>query len=355
MSVCNRLCAKWSGSRTSLYLLLGFLHILNSSISSANEMPLEGFPASGIVVRDEKNIQIEREDLYISRSEIQVSYIFRNTSDTDIVTEIAFPIPAHDYDPTGRITYPLHGDFQVEVGGKKTKHKEMSRALIGKKDVTATLKRLNISFKDFDNEQRRGKVFGRYFNELSKSKQQELIRLGVVKLDNQESGDEPWYVPAWSVETIYHWRQSFPAQKTVSIKHTYTPNTSHTVNGDEDKNFISRRKVVSDARNIALAELLCLNDELKKWEKRRRWMLDVHIVDYILTTANHWKKPIKKFHLVIEADNTPANNERVSTCFENNRLKKINNWRYEMTIDDFIPKDEISVFFLSYPVQASKD
>ena len=78
-------------------------------------------------------------------------------------------------------------------------------------------------------------------------------------------------------------------------------------------------------------------------------MFPVHSVDYILTTANHWKKPIKEFHLIVES-NSPGYNVKASTCFEKNNLKVINDKRYEAIIKDFIPKDEVKAFFLYYPI-----
>lgn len=311
---------------------------------SANDMPLEGFPASGIVVRDEKNIEIEKEDLYISRTKIEVSYIFKNNSDKDIITEVAFPVPLHEYDPTGIIKYPLHGDFKVETNDKTLKYQEISKAIINKKDVTSVLKRLDISFKDFEYKNRNGKVFGWYFNKLSKTRQQTLIKAGVVKQDDQEMSDEPWYVPAWSVETTYHWTQVFPAHKSTLIKHTYTPNASHSF-GIDDYDWFARRHNKNNSQKVPWADLLCLDKDTAKWAKNNDNWFEVYIVDYILTTANHWKKPIKEFHLIIEA--SPALNERVSTCFEKSRLRKVNDKRYEMTIKDFIPSKDISVFFLN--------
>jgi hypothetical protein len=111
--------------------------------------------------------------------------------------------------------------------------------------------------------------------------------------------------------------------------------------------FINRDRSISP-RNAELPEILCLNDELKQWEKATKNRLSVSIVDYILTTANHWKKPIKEFHLIIEADTRREANQRVSTCFERNRLKKVSDYRYELTVKDFEPKAEIGVFFMSY-------
>jgi hypothetical protein len=336
----------------SCTLIVLFLSLVNfASLSSANDYAVEGFPASGIVARDEANIQIKREDLYISSSKIEVTYLFRNHSNNDIVTEVAFPVPPHTFDPSRRLHYPLHGDFHVIVNGAEFKYQEITRALINGKDCTNLLNKLGISFKDFDAAKRQGGLYYKYFYTLSYAKRKEYIDLGIVKIDEtvpEGPPEKPYYGPAWFVETTYHWTQRFPAKSTTTIKHIYTPNPAEIRSGDDDIKRFSNRRHDIDPTKSDLADVLCLDDDLNNWLKARNWMLDTKTVDYILTTANHWKKPIKEFHLIIEADTRPNSNERVSTCFLRQLLTKVNEKRYELTIKDFEPKEEISVYFMSY-------
>jgi Domain of unknown function (DUF4424)/YARHG domain len=331
-------------------LVLLLLVLLHSRYVIANEMPIEGFPANGIVVRNERNIQIEREDLYIRSNRIEVAYIFRNDSDKDISSMVAFPIPLHEYGTRGDmpwdIEYPLHADFKVEVNGTPQKYDEYTRALINGKDFTDTLKRLNISIKDF-NQSHWGGPFDHKFYEQNEAVKKKLTDAGVVVFE-EPIEEEHYPRPAWSVETTYFWHQIFPAKSTIQVTLSYKPNRSHTQNPAQDKVTINRNKLI-DPKSSELSEVLCLNDELKKWEKKRKTRMFASVVDYILTTANHWKKPIKEFHLIIEADTRWAHNERVSTCFEQGQLKKITDYRYEATINNFEPKDEIGVYFISYP------
>ena len=332
-------------SIVSIFIVFLLVIVLSPYSSLANEMPLDGIPATGIVVRDEKNIQIEREGLYISNGKVEVSYVFRNHSQENITTEVAFPIPPYGYRPEGHIKYPLYTDFTVDVNGVKQQFSELTRALVNGKDYTDKLKRMNISVKDFNESNWGHGVFHWKFLAQSKEDQRKLIDMGIVEMT--EDLGEPYAMPAWQVETTYYWNQVFPAGSAVRIKHSYTPTVSDTQNPYQDKLFVNRNKLINP-RNAALPEILCLNDELKGWEKARKTRMYVAIVDYILTTANHWKKPIKEFHLIIEADTRREVNQRVSTCFERNRLKKINDYRYELTINDFEPKDEIGVYFMSY-------
>lgn len=289
-------------------------------------MPLDGISATGITIKEENNIQIEKENLYISNDKIEVSYVFRNDTDKDIITEVAFPIPQHFYDPTGHIKhYPVLSDFKVIVNGKEQKYNVRTRALLGDKDYTSLLNELKISIRDFGDE-------NRFYRKLSKIDQKKLLDLGLVS-------DEPRSrkMPEWAVETIYYWTQSFPANSTTRIKHTYEPIPSF------------RLHYVSPSRGVKeLSNSLCVNqEELISWIKKENQGIlplnerfSINTIDYILTTANHWKRPIKEFHLIIDGKAW-----RASSCFEKSKLKRINEHSIEITINDFAPQEEIEVFF----------
>src|SRR5512142_3146984 len=49
--------------------------------------------AGGLELTKSDSIVMESEDLYLSLPEVRVSYVFRNTSDRDVETVVAFPLP----------------------------------------------------------------------------------------------------------------------------------------------------------------------------------------------------------------------------------------------------------------------
>jgi len=65
-------------------------------------------------------------------------------------------------------------------------------------------------------------------------------------------------------------------------------------------------------------------------------------VKYILTTANTWKTPIRDFELIVER---PAR-QFVSFCWEGN-VEKLSNTRFRATAHDFVPNQELLVYFFS--------
>lgn len=77
----------------------------------------------GIQYIHNKNIQMKREDLFISKKQIKVDYQFQNLSDQNITENILFPLPKvqnyieYDYaDVAG-----LVDGFTVVADGKKNK------------------------------------------------------------------------------------------------------------------------------------------------------------------------------------------------------------------------------------------
>ena len=315
---------KWIG-----LIIIGYSFYVFSipHISQANDMPMAGIIANGIVVKDENNIQIEKETLYISNSLIEVSYEFKNLSTADITTEVAFPIPQHRYDPTGHITHPVHGDFKLIVNGKAVKCALHARALFKDKDYTSLLASMNVSIVDFGNN-------NKFFERLNKDNQKTLLDIGLVTNDPAEG-----VMPQWSVDATYYWKQPFPANKTVNIKHSYRPNTySATHYFKAGRSFEAAEEIES------LAKEYCLSKDIKKWMGNTWGGFRYEQVSYILTTANHWKKPIKEFHIIIE----PAkySDFKVSTCFEFGKLKRVGKTRYVGTFKDYIPDKEVEVHFL---------
>jgi hypothetical protein len=71
-------------------------------------------------------------------------------------------------------------------------------------------------------------------------------------------------------------------------------------------------------------------------------------VDYILTTANSWKTPIKSFELIVEKDAPKwmAPPTIVSFCWDG-PVKKLDETHFQATTTDFVPKHELHILFMS--------
>ena len=170
--------------------------------------------AGGIVVMGkESRIVMAKESLWISAGKVKVEYEFRNDSDQDITTEVAFPIPDYELDPQ----MPLPNeegfdDFKLWVNGILTKFQIESRAFVHKKEITALLRLEHIDIPTF------GHVTwldtSKDVARLSQSEKKKLTEAGAIDEDDR---------PDWSVRKKYHWTQVFPAHGVIKIRHEYSP------------------------------------------------------------------------------------------------------------------------------------
>ncbi|HDQ03797.1 MAG TPA: DUF4424 domain-containing protein [Deltaproteobacteria bacterium] len=300
-----------------------------SPISFANDSAA-GIAATGIYLKEEKNISIEKEDLYISENKIEVSYIFKNHSNNDIITEIVFPIPDYKFDLSDMTVEPMYDDFIVEINGKRIKHKEEIRAFVNKIDHTILLENMGISIKDFGkiaeftryNPKRdKGQIPELFFKKLSKVQQQLLIKNNLVINDNN------FLWPNWKVSRKYYWTQTFPAKGTVTVRHSYRPYMGYAL-------FSSKNEIPQNA---------CIDGKADLWLKKRPNISNYTYVDYILVTANNWKKPIRSFRLVIESKD---DGKHISTCYP--KLTKKTSSRFEASLTNFVPKQDIRIYFIEY-------
>ncbi|MBN2253448.1 MAG: DUF4424 family protein, partial [Kosmotogaceae bacterium] len=302
--------------------------------AQANDSAVEVTPL-GLQFKFQKEVSIEKEDLTISTDKIEVTCIFKNQSPSDIVTEVAFPIPEYKWALLGRSVTDF-ADFTVQVDGERKPHKREVKAFAREKDCTRILTDMNISIVNFG-KYKSGfdpvmkRRYPTFVDRLEPTDKNTLIDLGILRAFIEADV----LFPDWSVYIKYHWTQRFPARKMVIIKHSYSPYTGY------------RTFCASESEDIEfLRKNACINESFISWMKKNGamgsdcpWGL---WVSYILTTANNWHGPIKDFRLTIEK----KADEEVSTCFDP-KIRKTGDNRYESWVKNFVPEKDLKVFFFS--------
>ena len=64
----------------------------------------------GLVLSRTDAVEMQSEDLFLSRDKVTVDYVFKNTSDNDIDTIVAFPMPDIEGNPNVVPSIPQEGD-----------------------------------------------------------------------------------------------------------------------------------------------------------------------------------------------------------------------------------------------------
>jgi hypothetical protein len=276
----------------------------------------------------EPRITMAKEVLFISTSKVVVDYDFRNDTDTDITTEVAFPIP--DYKPE-EVSPSFQGfdDFKLWVNEKPIHYTIETKAFVDGRDYSSLLRSMGVDIQSFghSNDDNARPQFDR----LSAIQKERLRKAGLI--DRQYDG------PNWSVRKKYFWSQTFPAHATVHIRHEYTP-----VLGNSNT-------VIFDKKAPDSVDTVCMDGSLRKtvqgYIQNSNNEVPFDYVDFILTTANTWKTPIEDFTLIVERPHSKgAREDLVSFCW-NGPVVKLDADHFSAHVTDLIPRKELRVGFIS--------
>lgn len=357
------------------WILLFFLFILAASASLANDTEAV-VAAGGIQFKHEPRISMEKERLFISEKKVTVDYDFLNVSDQDISTEIAFPVPP--FDCTGYCGGLIISVFHVWVDGKELSYQREAKAMVKGRDYAEELNKLGVdiaSFGHFDPDWNFKESKDYQIARLPQQDIQHLAGIGLI------DGKNLW--PLWTVNETYHWKQTFPARKIIHVRHEYPPAVGYNHVGVEDLTDTRKDKVAealarpkgspgseNDETYLYMAreiDSLCVDPSLGKKIKEaesERWQegvkrheappspveaedLDVGVVwvEYILSTANFWKGPIKDFTLIVERPTAEGGPKYfVSFCWDG-PVRRIDENHFEAHVSNFVPRKELHVGF----------
>ncbi len=336
-------CATMSGRVSALATGLVLVAWLTATVARANDTIAEITP-QGLQFRVEAGIAMVEEELYISRTRVEVRYRFRNLTDRDIRAEVAFPVPPFHFQEMMEVPHsrsPLNfDDFQVEIDGRRVEYRKEVRALVEGQDHSEILRSLGVSIEDFGRFDRQGFVL-RDLERLGTQDRSRLEHLGLLVVERVNGRDQ--VLPNWTVAETYHWTQDFPAGAEVGIRHRYTPyhggmylpySRTRVVDLSVDAGEVLEQACIDDRTRQALEQRM-----QRSAEEQLRYLF-VDWVPYILTTANNWSGPIGRFHLVLDK---PAGS-LLSLCIDE-KLTKTGPNRFEAWVDNFVPGKDLRVYY----------
>ncbi len=309
----------------------------------ANDTTAE-LATGGLVYVQSSDVAIEEEDLYVSREEIRVDYVFRNTGETDVESVIAFPMPDI---PGGSQSDLADGDpesdnflgFSVVQDGREITPQLQQRVTVLGIDRTEEVAAANVPLLPYSE---RTSVALKNLPEDVKAR---WIAEGLIYAERYDAG-QGWQEelrPGWTLRSVYWWKTTFPAGKPVRVSHRYKPSVGGTV----AMSFIQDGKPAFSYDTYV--DRYCLDQPFMKTAAKleaaagksgphytEQWL------SYILTTGANWAGPIGRFKLTVDKGRPQ---DYVSFCGEG--IKKTGPTTFEMTASDFYPDKDLHVLFLT--------
>jgi hypothetical protein len=291
----------------------------------------------GLELTYNPDIRVEAEDLYISRAQIRVAYRFHNTSDRDIATLVAFPLPEMEIGEDGN--YALEGrdpdnimDFRVTVDGKPVEPSVDIKATRFGVDVTELLRRheipLTLVARDSD-------ALLERLNRLPPEARRELERYGVIDWNTSfGAGNKPLANPHWDTNIAYYWLQTFPAGRTIEVMHRYRPVPREFIlTAGELASAETRSKYCVDPSFIETAR--------SRLQRSAQQTLAGYELKYVLTTAGNWQGTIGSFHLTVDKGVPDA---LVFLCADD--VRRTGPTTFTLSRKDFSPAKDLDILFV---------
>jgi len=307
--------------------------------------------AGGLVVmKRETRVTMAKEVLQISAKKVIVDYDFRNDSDEDITTEVAFPIPDYEYDLNRTGDEQGFDDFQLWIDGAPAHYRVEARAFVKDKDYTELLTSVHVDIASYGHGQpldSHGKATAksRDIQALTDAQRRQLEKVGLIAQDCDQGEKNCIDEPLWKVRKKYYWQQTFPAHKVVHIRHEYSP-----IMGSSNSIKYGMESP-PDARSAAELKTFCLDGGLRATLQRiadtKGADAPYSYVDFILTTANTWKTPIEDFTLIVDRTH-PADSpgDYVSFCWDG-PVTKIDTDHFSAHTLNLVPAKELRIGFFS--------
>lgn len=331
--------------------------------------------AGGLVPRREVRIVMAKEVLQISPTKVVVDYDFRNDSDQDVTTEVAFPVPPYANTPEEDLSEHSFQSFQLWVDGKPVHFDVEAKATLEGKDVTQVLTANHIDiptlghFVDTVDASHTERPATQDFDRLSMTVRDQLLKAGLFE---DEGGG--FFRALWTANVQYHWTQIFAAHSTVHIRHEYTPvegselmpidtlkDALNPLGAEPAAKSTSADEQGDASEQLELLRSFCpdpsfLRSVVQRTEasnSQNTFFAFPQWVDFILTTANTWKQPIEDFTLIIERgkpDETEHEQTLVSFCSpQNAKVEKLDADHFQVHLTNFVPTSELHIGFFDVP------
>lgn len=313
------------------------------SAALANDS-IAGLGAGGLILGRTDAISMQSEDLFLSLDEVKVDYVFVNSTDADLETIVAFPMPdiaANPYEmpnlPDNTVDNFL--DFEITIDGRPVQTKLEQRASAVGVDITDELISRGVPVNPFTQPA---------FHALAKLPQSvadDWINRGIIMIDTYDDGSGMKDVrsPTWVLQSAYWWKTKFPAGKAVKVSHHYKPSVSASAGLSFFYSGAFQESYPDDKAKF------CINSDFEKTVLKAakagpegNAQLQEYRLQYVLRTGSNWALgTIGKFHLTVDKGDQQ---HIISLCGKG--LRKTGPTRFEINETDYYPAKDLDILIL---------
>lgn len=297
--------------------------------------------AGGLVLRQARDIDMVSEDLFVSPAQIQVLYVFRNRSSRPVTTIVAFPMPDRDlaYEMESDVAYPA--DFHTMVDGRPVRMAVERKAIVNGVDRSAELTRLHVPVAPPAGE--RAGAIADVIARLPRAAQQQLARAGLIDAESLAAPDGQ-ILPMWTVRETWYWTQTFPAGRTLQVRHNYTPGVGGTAGVPlaslDYRNSADGRR--AQAEFCTDRDFLASLDRMQQRAERQQGNYPMEQrLRYILTTGGNWRAPIGRFRMVVDKGREDA---VISFCADG--VRRIGPRQFEVRHTNWRPDRDLNILIV---------
>jgi hypothetical protein len=328
-------------SRRTLLIAGALGAIIVARAGQANDSSAEK-AAGGLDLRQNNDIDMVSEDLFVSAEQVRVRYVFRNRQARARRITVAFPMPDRElsYEMESEVAYP--GDFHTLVDGRPVRMSVERRAILGGVDRTAELARLRVPVAPPAGE--RAIHLADAIGRMPRATQQRLARAGLIDAGSLADPSHQ-IIPMWTVKETWHWDQVFPAGRDLRVEHRYRPGVGGTAgvplaSADYRRSEDGRR---AQAEFCTDREFLSALDRMSGRAEREQAHYPMESrLRYILTTGGNWRSPIGDFRMVVDKGHP---NAIVSFCGQG--VRRISPTQFEVRHRNWRPDRDLNVLIVS--------
>lgn len=314
-----------------------------TSPSRANDSSAE-LSVGGLVLTKNSDVSMESEDLVITPETVTVRYVFLNQGTSPVTLTVAFPLPDIDLGEGANVAFPTSDPanfvgFVTKVDGKPITFTVNQHAVLGTKDITATLRKLGIPILPIGAQQLK-------VSELPQETRDRAVAEGFLVQSGTDDKGQPLYEPSWILKTSFVRQQTFPPGKPVSVEHRYK--TSVGLSFDSVLRQGLRQKKAMEPEVTRLKSTYCIPDDFLKsidklagGDEANKGKILERRISYVLKSGANWAGPIKDFHLVVDKGQP---DRLVSFCAEG--VKKISPTAFEVRAKDFTPTQDLNIILV---------